>query len=167
MKNEICVVQITQVTKHPSANKLKLCEVFDGTHSHSLVCGADNVRENMLTVLAPINSILPNGKTIELAEIRGEKSFGMLCSAKDLSISEESGIIDLPDHYRLGTVLKNIEHKDLSSTPWYQFTKIDHHYLDHTGKKITVSKTPLKDLKLISETYFDNQNLVYKYRHFL
>ena len=55
---KVCI--ITSIKKHPFADKLKICEVFDGKEKLQIVCGAKNARENLVTVLAPIGSYLPN-----------------------------------------------------------------------------------------------------------
>ena len=89
------VAQVTKTMPHPHSDRLSLCEVHDGTSSHSVVCGAPNVR-TMKSVYAPLGSVLPSGLTIEKREIRSVVSEGMLCSCDELGIGEDaSGIIDL------------------------------------------------------------------------
>ena len=55
---KVCIIK--SLKKHPFADKLKICEVFDGKESFQVVCGAKNARENLVTVLAPIGSYLPS-----------------------------------------------------------------------------------------------------------
>ncbi|PLC07825.1 UNVERIFIED_ORG: phenylalanine--tRNA ligase subunit beta [Anaplasma ovis] len=102
------VARVGAVKPHPSADKLKVCEVFDGADHMQVVCGASNVREGMLSVLARCGAVMPNGgPTIVEAVLRGVKSHGMLCSADELGVqgwrAQDSGILDLPSSdYEVG-----------------------------------------------------------------
>ena len=93
------------------------CEPIEGTHLHlckvdihsqqlQIVCGAKNVRSNLKVVVATIGSILPNGTFIKPGELLGHKSFGMLCSARELNIVNSNfnniGIIELPNDAKIG-----------------------------------------------------------------
>ena len=53
------------VKKHPNADKLSTCEVFDGKQNLKIICGAPNVRKNLLTVLAPIGTVIKEGSKEE------------------------------------------------------------------------------------------------------
>ena len=66
-----------------------------------VVCGAPNANDGLLTIYAPPGSIIPkNGMKLEVSKIRGETSYGMLCSESELKLSEESqGIIELNQKY--------------------------------------------------------------------
>ncbi|PTD31688.1 Phenylalanine-tRNA ligase [Mycoplasma leachii 06049] len=87
------------------------CEPIEGTHLNickvdikdeilQIICGASNVRKKMISVVATLNSWLPNGTQIIQSKIRGVDSFGMLCSYKELNIeNEQQGIIDLGSEY--------------------------------------------------------------------
>lgn len=99
------VVQIVEVLTHPNADRLKICKVNNGKEILQIVCGADNVKTNMKTVLASIGSILPTSSTtITSTKIRGVLSNGMLCSEDELGLSCEKnvGIIELSDDYQIG-----------------------------------------------------------------
>ncbi len=91
--------------KHPNADKLSLCTVFDGTNELQVICGAPNVAENQKVVFAPIGTVIPKGQfKIEKAKIRGIESFGMICSEAELEISEShEGIMVLSDDAEAGT----------------------------------------------------------------
>ncbi|MEH0831054.1 phenylalanine--tRNA ligase subunit beta [Anaplasma bovis] len=92
------VAKVEEVKPHPRADKLVICDVFDGCAVSKVVCGAPNVRKGMLTVLAKEGSVVPkSGTTISRVSIRGEESCGMLCSLSELDVSAEdsSGIVDL------------------------------------------------------------------------
>ena len=95
---EFISVKLVEVYKHPDADKLNVCKVFDGKNTYSVVCGAPNVRQGMIGVFANIGTFIPGlSLTLKKGKIRGEESFGMLCSEKELTISEDhNGIIELP-----------------------------------------------------------------------
>ncbi|WP_333023384.1 phenylalanine--tRNA ligase subunit beta [Wolbachia endosymbiont of Pentidionis agamae] len=99
------VVKILEIAPHPNADKLKLCKVDCGDKILQVVCGASNVKNNMKTVLASIDSILPGSDiTIKSIKIRGILSEGMLCSASELELNykDNEGIIELSDDYQVG-----------------------------------------------------------------
>ena len=97
------VARIENTRKHPNADKLKICEVNDGTESYQVICGAPNVEKGQVVAFAKIGTILPGDIKIKKANIRGEESYGMICSEKELNISEEhEGIMVLPDHLTIG-----------------------------------------------------------------
>src|SRR5688572_30205296 len=99
----IVVGEIRSITKHPDAEKLNVCRVFTGTDEVQIVCGAPNVSVGMKAPLALIGAKLPNGVQIKQAKLRGVDSFGMLCSARELNLSEDtSGLFDLPAHLSAG-----------------------------------------------------------------
>ena len=102
----IVVGEIRSVTKHPDAEKLNVCRVFYGKDELQIVCGAPNVRAGMKAPLALIGAKLPNGTEIKQAKLRGVESFGMLCSARELGLSEDtSGLLDLPADFETGADL--------------------------------------------------------------
>jgi phenylalanyl-tRNA synthetase beta chain len=104
--NGIVVGEVLSVEKHPDAEKLNVCRVSDGKDELQIVCGAPNARAGMKAPLAKIGAVLPNGTEIKKAKLRGTESFGMLCSAKELGLFEESsGLYDLPAELRTGESL--------------------------------------------------------------
>ena len=114
------IAKILNVSKHPNADKLKVCDVDIGKNKVKVVCGADNVRKDLITVFAPPGAIIPkNNLKIAVAKIRGVESFGMLCSESELNISNESsGIIELKN-YKIGENFFKSEEDvfDISITP--------------------------------------------------
>jgi phenylalanyl-tRNA synthetase beta chain len=95
--DDLKVALVKEVTAHPNADRLSLCDVDDGQEMRRVVCGAPNVRAGMLTALAVPGTMMPGGFKIKPAKIRGEASDGMLCSANELGISaDKAGIMDLP-----------------------------------------------------------------------
>ena len=101
IKNELSdfiIAKIIKADKHPNADRLKLCEVDIGENKIvKVVCGAPNAKDGLLTIYAPPGSVIPkNGMKLEVSKIRGETSYGMLCSEFELKLSNESeGIIEL------------------------------------------------------------------------
>ncbi len=92
----VVVARVLEVKKHPNADKLSLCRVDGGAGELGIVCGAPNVQAGMIVPLATEGAVLPGGLTIKRSKIRGEESQGMLCSARELQLSEDhSGILDL------------------------------------------------------------------------
>ncbi len=93
----VVVGRVAAVEPHPNADKLTVCTVDAGDETLSIVCGAPNVRAGMLAPLARVGGELPGGMKIRKAKLRGVESRGMLCSARELGLSEDhSGIMDLP-----------------------------------------------------------------------
>ncbi len=94
------VAKIVKTEKHPNADRLKICDVNIGENKIvKVVCGAMNAKEGLLTVYAPPGAVIPkNGMKLSVTEIRGEKSYGMLCSESELNLSDESdGIYELKE----------------------------------------------------------------------
>jgi len=102
LKDVVCA-EVRDVQKHPNADRLSLCQVWDGTQPYAVVCGASNVRPGIRIPLAKVGATLPGGITITAAKLRGVESHGMICSAAELGLEKESdGILILPDQTPLG-----------------------------------------------------------------
>lgn len=99
------VAKIVEAVQHPNADRLRVCQVETRDGRLEIVCGAPNARAGLTTVFAPIGTFVPGlGVTLEAKPVRGVVSNGMLCSAKELEVSEESnGIMELPDDLAVGT----------------------------------------------------------------
>jgi phenylalanyl-tRNA synthetase beta chain len=92
----VVVARVLEVARHPNADRLSLCRVDSGAGELRVVCGAPNVRAGMVVPLATIGAVLPGGVVIKKSKIRGEESQGMLCSARELELSDDhEGIVDL------------------------------------------------------------------------
>ena len=101
------IARILKKIPHPNADKLSICQVFDGNKNLQIICGAKNAKENLISVLAPVGSIIFPGEKnqfkIGKSKIRGEESNGMLCSEEELGLSDSSaGIIELNENYKIG-----------------------------------------------------------------
>ena len=91
----VVVGEVISVEKHPNADKLTVCKVKAGKETLQVVCGAPNVRAGMKAPLARVGARLPSLE-IKSAELRGVKSEGMLCSARELGLSEDhSGLLEI------------------------------------------------------------------------
>ncbi len=107
--SNVVVAKVLEVAKHPNADRLNVCQVDAGTGTLlSIVCGAPNVRAGMKVACAMAGAVLPpgdDGKSFEIkiGQLRGVESQGMLCSARELKLSDEhSGLMDLPDDAPIG-----------------------------------------------------------------
>jgi phenylalanyl-tRNA synthetase beta chain len=105
--SHVVVARILSVRNHPTADRLLLCEVTDGSQTYNVVCGAKNIAAGDIVPLAKVGAVIPGGYTIKSSVIRGEKSDGMLCSESELEIGDdESGIMHLPADLTPGTPLE-------------------------------------------------------------
>ena len=99
----VLVAKVIDSHPHPNADRLNICQVDTGNGCHSVVCGATNVRKNLITAYAPPGAILPDGRTIESVKLRGVASDGMLCSPAELGLADEhSGLLELDANAPLG-----------------------------------------------------------------
>lgn len=110
---KVVVGKVLTVEKHPNADSLSVVTVSDGNQTVQVVCGATNCRPGLKTAFAPIGAKLfeEPGKEfiIKKAKIRGIESFGMLCSGKELKLSDEDeGILEFNEEFREGTSLVDI-----------------------------------------------------------
>jgi len=101
----VVVARILKAEPHPQADRLRVCEVdAGGGQPLSIVCGAANARAGILVPAALPGAVLPGGKRIEAAVLRGVPSAGMLCSAVELGLAEKSeGLLELDPDARPGT----------------------------------------------------------------
>ena len=96
----IVVGEVIEAVQHPNADKLRVCKVDAGVHSPDgplqIVCGAPNARAGIRVPLALVGAELPPGDDgkpfkIGVGKLRGVESFGMLCSARELKLSDDHG----------------------------------------------------------------------------
>jgi len=112
----IVVAHIVDVEKHPDADKLRVCRVDDGSGQPlQIVCGAPNAAAGLKVPLARLGAVLPGGMKIGKAKMRGVESFGMLCSARELGLSQDhAGLLELDAGATIGQSLR--EALDLDDT---------------------------------------------------
>ncbi|MBN1948724.1 MAG: phenylalanine--tRNA ligase subunit beta [Candidatus Cloacimonetes bacterium] len=102
---QIIIARIISKENHPDADKLSVCQVDDGQEIKQVVCGAPNCAVGQKIALAPVGCKL-NEIEIKKVKIRGELSLGMICSEKELGISDNhEGIMVLPEDAPLGVDL--------------------------------------------------------------
>lgn len=105
--NNMVVGFVKEAKKHPNADKLSVCIVNDGLSDYNVVCGAPNVTTGQKIAFAKVGAVIPsNGLKLEKVKIRGEVSMGMICSEKELGISDNhEGILVLNGELKEGTPL--------------------------------------------------------------
>ena len=87
---DLVVARVEAVRPHPNADRLRVCTVNDGgTESRNVVCGASNVVAGGAYPFARMGATLPGGLVIERRKLRGEVSEGMLCSGRELGLSDD------------------------------------------------------------------------------
>jgi phenylalanyl-tRNA synthetase beta chain len=122
--SHVVVGHVLSLAKHPNADRLNVCQVDVGHGSIlNIVCGAPNVREGMKVACALAGAQLPPGPDgkpfeIKVGQLRGVESQGMLCSARELKLSEDhGGLLDLPSDAPLGMSFRDYyELNDLKFT---------------------------------------------------
>ncbi len=106
----VVVGEIVECAPHPQADKLSVCSVTtDGKNRMQIVCGASNARAGLRSAVATVGAKLPGDVTIKAARLRDVESNGMLCSARELGLGDESeGILELPGVTPLGRNLREV-----------------------------------------------------------
>jgi phenylalanyl-tRNA synthetase beta chain len=115
----VVVAEIVEAAPHPNADRLRVCKVLAGPHSPDgplqIVCGAPNARVGIRVPLALVGAELPPAEegglpfTIKLGKLRGVDSFGMLCSARELKLSDDhGGLLELPADAPVGVDLHEL-----------------------------------------------------------
>ena len=100
----VVVAEIVAAKQHPDADKLRICSVNTGTDTVQIVCGAPNAEVGLKAPLAQPGAKLPGGVKIKKAKLRGVESQGMLCSAAELTLSEDhDGLLALASDAPVGT----------------------------------------------------------------
>jgi phenylalanyl-tRNA synthetase beta chain len=112
----IVVGAVRAVEKHPNADRLSVCTVDAGTGVDlQIVCGAPNVRAGIKVPCALVGALLPPPEPgaapfeIKLAKMRGVESQGMLCSARELKLSDDhSGLLILDEGAPIGMAFRDL-----------------------------------------------------------
>ncbi len=137
---KIPVAHIDELSKHPDADKLKICKVNTGKEVVQIVTGAANVEQGKKFPVALVGVKLPDGREMTKAKLRGVESFGMLCSGNELGITQLDyapakidGLMLLPDDWKVGAplsdyfgaadVIFDIDNKSITHRPdlWCHF----------------------------------------------
>jgi phenylalanyl-tRNA synthetase beta chain len=105
----LVAARVEAVERHPQADRLTVCRVFDGAAECGVVCGAPNVRAGGVYPFAPAGATLPNGMKIKTAKLRGVVSNGMLCAEDELGLSDDhGGLMELDPSVAPGTPLTDL-----------------------------------------------------------
>ncbi len=105
----VVAARILSSERHPNAEKLAVCQVEAGDGPVQVVCGATNWKVGDVVPLATPGTRMPAGHRIDRASLRGVDSQGMLCSARELGLSEEaSGLLILPGDALPGTPVARV-----------------------------------------------------------
>ncbi|WP_371224665.1 phenylalanine--tRNA ligase subunit beta [Roseovarius sp. 2305UL8-3] len=96
--SEFTIGKVTHAEQHPDADRLRVCQVLTDEGSLQIICGAPNARTGITVVVAKPGVYVPGiDTTIGVGKIRGVESYGMMCSEREMELSEEhDGIIELP-----------------------------------------------------------------------
>ncbi len=120
----IVIGHVVECGKHPEADKLSVCKVNVGQEELlDIVCGAPNVAQGQKVPVALVGMTMPDGMVIKKAKLRGQPSFGMICSERELGLTEDhSGIMVLAEDAPIGVKLVDYldldrEVLDISITP--------------------------------------------------
>ena len=122
--SNVVVGEVRELSRHPNADRLNVCQVDVGTGTLlNIVCGAPNVRAGMKVACALAGAVLPPGEdgkpfAIKVGQLRGIESQGMLCSARELQLSDDhGGLLDLPSDAPIGRNLRDyLQLNDLKFT---------------------------------------------------
>jgi len=99
----VIVGEVVSVEAHPDADKLRVCQVSNGQETVQVVCGAPNVAVGQKIPFAEVGAVLGEDFKIKKAKLRRVESHGMICSAEELGLAEQSdGILELPVDAPLG-----------------------------------------------------------------
>ncbi len=112
---DIVIGHVLTCEKHPEADKLSVCTVDVGVQGEeplTIVCGAPNVAAGQKVPVATVGTVMPGGMAIKKAKLRGVPSFGMICSERELGLSDDhSGIMELPQDAPVG--VKFVDYFDM------------------------------------------------------
>lgn len=93
--------EVKECAAHPDSDHLSITQTeVDNGEMLQIVCGASNIAQGQKVVVAKVGALMPNGMAIWDGELRGEPSHGMICSARELNLtdlSKQKGILVLPD----------------------------------------------------------------------
>ena len=109
----VVVGEVVECAQHPDADKLQVTKINVGEASTDgelidIVCGAKNCRLGLKVAVAMVGAVLPGNFKIKKAKLRGQPSFGMLCSESELGMAESAdGIIELPTDAPIGTDIRD------------------------------------------------------------
>ena len=114
LQPKFVVGEIVEMIAHPDSDHLNICQVqVAADKTLQIVAGAPNARVGLKTIVALPGAMMPKGNLIFPGELRGEKSFGMMCSPRELQLPnapQKRGIIELADSEVVGTAFDTAKH---------------------------------------------------------
>lgn len=111
----VVTARIESIEPHPNADKLRVCQVNAGGDLLQIVCGAPNAAAGIVVPLAQVGAVLPGDFKIGTAKMRGVESAGMLCSARELGLSQDhSGLMVLDPNTPVGLDIRHALNLDES-----------------------------------------------------
>lgn len=124
----VVIGKILKIEKHPNADRLQIAQVDIKSAKLQIVCGASNIAVGQLVPVALVGAVLPNNMEIKEAEVRGVKSFGMMCAPDELGLGDDhSGILILDDKAKVGRpfsdyqkindIVFEVDNKSLTNRP--------------------------------------------------
>ena len=105
------VGKVVEAVQHPDADRLRVCQVDtgDGSEPSQIVCGAPNVAAGQTVAVAKPGAVMPDGTTLKIAKLRGQRSNGMILAEDEVAIgTDHDGIIVLDDGLPAGTPLAEV-----------------------------------------------------------
>lgn len=158
----VVAAKILEINDHPNADRLHLVKVTNGKEEIDLVCGANNIEVGQIVPLAGLGAQIGEIE-IQEAEIRGEKSRGMLCSARELGLSDDhSGIYLLPQDCQLGQPVSEI--LTLDSVFDLEITPNRGDCLSHLGVAREIAILTDQKLKIDPSEYSNQEKTASKLR---
>lgn len=105
----VVVAEVKEIAPHPNADKLRICQVDDGSGELvQVVCGAPNAAAGIKVPMARVGAVLPGDFKIKKGKLRGELSLGMLCSADELGMEQDhDGLLILDESLAVGTDIRD------------------------------------------------------------
>jgi phenylalanyl-tRNA synthetase beta chain len=173
----VVIGKILKITKHSNADMLRIAQVDVGKEVLSIVCGADNICEGQHVPVALAGAVLANGMEIKEVEVRGEKSYGMLCAEDELGIGpDHAGILiiegrpkpgnNFSDYLKYDDIIIEVDNKSITHRPdlWSHLgiaremsvflgTKLSAHSLELLASKPEAPTAKEKNIKVtVGET---------------
>lgn len=163
--DKVVVGKILEINQHPNADRLRLARVDVGNEELGIVCGAPNIEVGQLVPVALVGAVLPGDFEIREAEVRGEKSCGMMCAEDELGLGDDhDGIMVLDkkakvgqafgEYLKMDDVVFEVDNKSITNRPdlWGHFgmSREIAAFLDTKLKK-NITEKKVEDLKIEGE----------------
>ncbi len=171
----VVVGYVEEIVHHENSDKLWICRINIGTETVQIVTGAQNVKKGDKVPVATVGAILPDGKKIDAAKLRGVESYGMLCGGSELDVNDDvidgaeyDGILILPKDSIVGdNILNTLGMNDTVLDVSITANRPDCQAIVNLAREISVLlgkkfKMPKLNYKCIEEDYIPSVNIVDK-----